>query len=40
MISEVEKIDKEIKNSFEKVDKIKEKYYKVCKDYEEAILQI
>jgi len=38
MISEVEKIDKEIKNSFEKVEKIKEKYFKVCKDFEESIL--
>ncbi len=38
MVIEIDKIDKEIKNSFEKVEKIKEKYYKISKEFEEIVL--
>lgn len=40
MIPEVEKVDKEIKIQYDKMEKSKDKYFKSCKEYEELVLSV
>lgn len=40
MFTEVEKVDKEIKIQLDKLEKVKERYHKSCKDYEELVLSV